>query len=104
MNAHRIHAVFAATVLLLAGRGLAQGGGLRGPSTVTQGGTMEIEVGTNDPTVEVSTGGPETSSHSVPPGRKVTIPVPPVPGGTILFVTVGRGLRIRVILVEVIAP
>ena len=83
----------------------AQAGGIRGPSTVTQGGTIEVDVGTNDGSVEVSSGGPgTTTSHPVPPGKKVSIPVPPVPGGTILFVSVGRGLRARILLVEVIAP
>ena len=92
---------------LLLGHGpvIAQAGGIRGPSTVTQGGTFEVEVGTGDPSVEVSTPGPgSTKSYPVPPGKKVTIPVPPVPGGTILLVRVGRGLRARIILVEVIAP
>jgi hypothetical protein len=40
----------------------------------------------------------------VPPGKKVTIPVPPVPGGTILIVKVGRRNRATIVLVEVIAP
>ena len=86
-------------------RVIAQAGGIRGPSTVSQGGTFEVEVGSGDGSVEVSDGGPgSTSSHPVPPGKKVTIPVPPVPGGTVLLVRVGRGLRASVILVEVIAP
>ena len=92
-------------LLLLYGPVIAQSGGLRAPAVVTQGGTFEVEVGTGDASVEVSTPGPgSTKSYPVPPGKKVTIPVPPVPGGTILIVKVGRRNRATIVLVEVIAP
>ncbi len=106
MNASKHHlAAFAALSLLGPGRVLAQGGsGLRCSSVVMQGGTIDVEVGASDTTVQVTDGSlGGTSTHSVPPDRKVSIPVPAVPGGTILAVSVGRGLRATVILVEVIA-
>lgn len=83
-----------------------QGGeGIRAPTPVVQGGTIEVDVGPNDSTVEVSAGSSsETTSHPVNPGKKAEIPVPSVPGGTILWISVGKGLRRRTILVEVIAP
>ncbi|MEO6596941.1 MAG: hypothetical protein ABIP94_19520 [Planctomycetota bacterium] len=93
-----------AAVALCHGGASAQGGGIRAPSTVSQGGTIDVEVGTNDASVEVNAGGPESWSYPVPPGRKVSIPVPTVPGGTVLLIRVGRGLRASVILVEVISP
>jgi hypothetical protein len=81
------------------------GEGIRAVTPVQQGGTIEVDVGTSDDTVEVSGGSAQTtSSHPVTPGKRAEIPVPNVPGGTILSVTVGKGARARVILVEVIAP
>jgi hypothetical protein len=83
---------------------LSSGGdGLQVPPIVVAGGTIEVDVATNDPSVEISDGA-SSSSHPVGPGKRVTIPVPPVPPGTVLAVVVGRGLRARVRLVEVIAP
>ena len=96
-----------ASLALLLGHGtvIAQAGGIRGPSTATQGGTFEVDVASGDASVEVSTGSPgSTTSHPVPPGTKVTIPVPPVPPGTILRVKAGRGSRASIILVEVTGP
>lgn len=82
-----------------------QGGdGVRATSPVVQGGTIEVEVGPNDTTVEVSSGTQAgTKVYTVTPGKTVSIPVPPVPGGTIVSVSVGTGARARVVLVEVIA-
>ena len=76
--------------------------GIRGPSTAHSGGTVEVQVGYNDPSVEVSLGGSETTSYPVGPDKKATIPVPPVPPGTVLYVSVGTGLRRRVLLIEVV--
>ncbi len=82
-----------------------QGGeGVRAVSPVVQGGTIEVDVGPNDTSVEVSTGSlPGTTVHKVTPGKRASIPVPNVPGGTILSVSVGQGARARVVLIEVIA-
>jgi hypothetical protein len=81
-----------------------QGGqGLQCDSVVQQGGTLNVEVGPNDSEVEVSAGD-DGSLHPVTAGKTTPIPVPPVPPGTILSIRVGKGLRARVIYVEVIAP
>ncbi|MFK7742306.1 MAG: hypothetical protein AB8H80_18475 [Planctomycetota bacterium] len=81
-----------------------EGQGIRTGSAVLQGGTMRVEVGTNDTVVSVSAGATgDTVYHSVPPGKVVDIPVPPVAPGTILQITVGTGKRRRFILVEVIS-
>ena len=85
---------------------MIQGGeGIRTSGTAVQGGTFNVDVGPNDTSVEVSIGGTgESSSHDVSSGKSASIPVPPVPGGTLLFITVGKGLRARIIVIEVIAP
>lgn len=82
-----------------------QGEGIRATSPVPQGGTIDVEVGPNDTTVEVSTGSSDsTTTHPVPDGKTTSIPVPPVPPGTIVSITVGMGMRARIVLVEVVAP
>jgi len=82
---------------------LTQGGaGIRGPGVATSGGSMTVEIGPNDNSIEVtnsSTG--VTVSHDAVPGKGATIPVGNVPGGTTLIVTVGKGMRTRIIFVEV---
>ena len=79
--------------------------GLKGPSTATPGGTIEVEVGPNDQSVEISLGGSgDTQSFEVPPDKKVSIPVPSAPPGSVVKVSVGDGLSRRIILVEIIAP
>lgn len=71
---------------------------------VAQGGTIEVDVGPNDATVEIKDGDPNNSrTFNVEPGKRASIPVPPVPGGTVLTVSVGRGARARTILVEVVS-
>ena len=65
---------------------------------------MDVEVGPNDTVINVVVvGGAPCGSYLVPPGKKAQIPVPPVPPGTQLYVSVGKGLRARILLVEVIA-
>ncbi len=77
--------------------------GIRGPSVAPVGGTIEIEVGPNTGPVDVNVPGGGVTRHPVDPGsKKAVIPVPPVPAGTMLAISVGRGLRRRVILVEVV--
>lgn len=83
---------------------MLQGGeGVKAPGVATQGGSIDVSVGPNDDSVEVHAGG-QGQTHQVPPGKKVTVPVPPVPPGTVLTITVGKGLRTRILYVEVIAP
>ena len=86
---------------------MMQGGGqgVRTAAPVVQGGSVEVDVGPNDSTVEISVAGADhTSSVKVEPNKRASIPVPPVPGGTLLFISVGKGARAQVIVVEVIAP
>jgi len=72
---------------------------------VAQGGTVTVRVGPNDSMVNIGVAGSDkTSTTKVEPNKDATLPIPDVPGGTILYVTVGQGLRRRVIFVEVIAP
>jgi hypothetical protein len=82
-----------------------QGGeGVRAVTPVPQGGTIEVDVGANDSTVEVSGGNLQgTTVHQVEPGKRASIPVPAVPGGTILSICIGKGLRARIVLIEVVA-
>jgi len=76
---------------------------LKGPSTAPAGGTIEIQVGPNETTVWVSSGVGDLTGYTVPPSKKVTIPVPPTPGEPLL-VTVGRGLDKRSIIITIVAP
>ena len=78
---------------------------LRGPATASVGGTITIEVGTNDGTVQVCPrNSNRTASHHVPGNKRVVVPVPNVPPGTLLVVSVGSGDRAYCILIEVVAP
>lgn len=80
------------------------GEGLRGPIVVPQGGTAQIEIGPNENTVQVNSGTPgETQSYRVEPDKTATIPIPPVPPGTILAVFVGNGEHMRLIYIQVVA-
>ena len=83
---------------------MKQGGvGLRGPITVQPGGTIPIDIGPNDSSVQISPAGSSTGkSYPVPPGKTANLPVPPVPPGTILVISVGNGLTSRIIYVEVV--
>jgi len=79
--------------------------GLRCTGPVVSGGVMEIDVATNDQSIRVvNCFNGASTTHPVGPGKRVTIPVPPVPPGTILCIVAGRGLNAHVIAVEVIAP
>lgn len=81
-----------------------QGEGVRGPQVVPVGGVITVDVGPNDSSVEIQDGvSGNTRSYDVEPGKTTQIPVPPVPAGTALIVTVGRGRRARQILIEVIS-
>ncbi len=84
---------------------IAQNGeGLKGPTTAPAGGTVEISVGPNEMSVGVSMGGSGSpTSLPVPPNKKVTIPVPSLPG-EVIAVTVGTGFRVRTILITIVAP
>lgn len=84
---------------------MIQGKGVIGSSTVPQGGTITVEVLTGDAAVSVSTGGiGDTQTFPVSSDRTVTIPVPTLPGGTLVTISVGSGLKKQYLLVEVVAP
>ncbi len=79
--------------------------GLRGPATVGQGGSVQVDIGPNDRSVQINAAGQgDTQSVPVPPGKTATIPIPPVPPGTFVMISIGNGLNRRRIIVEVIAP
>ena len=70
-----------------------------------RGGTITVHVGPNDSTVEISTGvSGEKISYPVTPGKVATIPVPNLPAGTAIVVSVGNGLRSKGTLVEIVEP
>lgn len=78
--------------------------GVRVPASVAQGGTITVEVGGSEPSIELNVGASgEVQSVPVPPDKRVQFQVPPVAPGTILLITVGRGAMSRVFLVEVVA-
>ena len=84
---------------------MPQGGEeIRAPATVVQGGTIQVQVGPSATSVQMSVGGAnDTQSFKVPPSKTLSIPVPNVPPGTLVKLSVGRGLRRRLVFVEVIA-
>lgn len=77
---------------------------LRVSGTATSGGTIHVDVATADTTLEISVPGHGTRSLPVPPGKRVQVPVPDLPPGSRLSITVGRGGRRVVLQVEVGAP
>jgi hypothetical protein len=80
-------------------------GGINSPAVVTAGSSIVVNVGPNDTFVEVRDGHTgETTNLKVEPGKDITIPVPNLPGGTIIHIRVGHGSRSRSKFVEVIAP
>jgi len=83
---------------------MQNGEGIRVPMVVTSGSTITVNVGPNDTTVEINIAGTDkTQVVDVPPNKDASVQVPAVPPGTLIFITVGKGLRARVLLVEVVA-
>jgi hypothetical protein len=82
---------------------LQGGDGIRGPATAPAGGTVEIEIGSNDKVVWVNSGPGNLSEYRVPPSKKITVPVPATPG-EVMAITVGKGLSKRSILITIVAP
>jgi hypothetical protein len=77
-------------------------GGTRGASS---GGSITVEVGPNDQSIDVVNGSSgEKTTVPVAPGKTTTVPLPPAPAGTFVVVKIGRGRNARVILVEIIGP
>lgn len=77
--------------------------GIRGPASATAGSTIQIEVASNDCSVQVSLGGSETWHFDIGPDKTAQVTVPPAPPGTILVVSVGHGISTRLLLVEIVA-
>ncbi|MFT4839750.1 MAG: hypothetical protein ACI8UD_000205 [Planctomycetota bacterium] len=84
---------------------MTQGGAtIRGPGTGTAGSSIEVEISGNADTLQVAFGGPDgTKTFDVPPGGKVTIPIPPGFDGS-FSITMGSGLNRQGITVEVPSP
>lgn len=79
--------------------------GLRISGTATPGGSITINVGPSDDTVEVGIAGESgATSHLIPGNKDTSIPVPNAPPGTIIIIRIGKGIRRRRILVEIVAP
>ena len=79
-------------------------GNIRVPSTAQEGGVIKIEVGSASSSVGVSLGGPNTTRYDVPPSGVVSVPVPPgATGGSVVSVSIGKGLNAKVFLVEIVA-
>lgn len=81
---------------------MSQGGAvIRGPSTGVAGSSIVVEVTANASNVQVSYGGAEgTKSIPIPPGGKVTIPIPAGYEG-VIGISIGRNANRRGITVEV---
>jgi len=81
---------------------LVTGGGLRAPPTAQSGGTIQVEVGGNAPSVEITdqTTGIATSHEVV--GKTATITLPAAPTGTVFMIRVGRGNRARYCQIEIV--
>jgi len=83
-----------------------QGEGVRVPTTAVAGGSIIVNVGPNASHVEVDvlgSNGP-SKSYEVEANKDTPLPVPSVPGGTVLVIRVGKPPNQRRILVTVIAP
>jgi hypothetical protein len=85
---------------------MPQGGeGIRMTGVPVPGGTIVVNVGPNDATVEVSVSGSGTKvSHDVPGNKDTSITIPPVPPGTTVIIRVGDKNRQRRIVIIVVAP
>ena len=55
-----------------------------------------------DPFVEVSTGGTQATNVPVNPGKQAQVPIPNLPAGTVVVISVGKGLKRRILVVEIV--
>jgi hypothetical protein len=81
---------------------LPQDRGIRG---VVSGGSIQVDVGPNDASIDVVNGatGAKTTVP-VAPGKTTPVPIPPAPPGTPILIFIGRGRNARVIAVEIGGP
>lgn len=85
---------------------MIQGGeGLRVTGSAPAGGSVTVNIGPNDSSIQITVGGSGKSEDKpVDPNKDVDVPVPNVPPGTVIIITVGSGLRARTLEITVIAP
>ena len=83
-----------------------QGGqGIRITGVATPGGSITINVGPSDQTVEVGVlGTPDSTRYQVQANKDTPLPIPPVPAGTVLVIRVGKGPNRHRILITVVSP
>lgn len=80
------------------------GGGIRGPSTGTAGGTIDVQVQGGATEVEVGiVGGTGSTTLPVGPGGRVSVPVPPDAGGHTLYVATKGNAKPSFLRVEVVS-
>lgn len=78
--------------------------GIKAPATAEAGGTIEVSVGPNDTTIEVSMGGADdVKTYDIPSSKTVTISIPNAPG-YVVSLAVGKGLAKKIVYVEIVAP
>ncbi|MBM4060665.1 MAG: hypothetical protein FJ265_06170 [Planctomycetes bacterium] len=84
-----------------------QGGGegIRTVTVASPGGSVMVNVGPNESSVTIANATTGASvTIPVAPGKDTQIPIPNVPGGTVLTISIGVGTTARIIVVQVIAP
>ena len=83
----------------------AGNGGIRGPQSTPPGGSVTVNVGTNDPTVQIVdvNTGELLGTANVEPGKDTTITLPNVPGGTIIQLVAGEGVKSQILEIEIIS-
>lgn len=84
---------------------MQNGEGIRSSSSAAApGGSITVTSGTTDSSVTVTVAGSDKStSHKLDGNKSATITIPPVPPGTIIYISVGEGKRERIIIITVIA-
>ena len=82
-------------------------GSIKAPAQVQQGGTFVVTVDGatgSDVRIEVAVvGHSESTTYTLVADGTASVPVPPVPGGTLLTISVGSGPNTHSVLVEVVS-
>lgn len=77
-------------------------GPLRVTGTPTAGGSVRVEVACNETTVEIGVvGARDVRTVTVGPDGIAEVPIPDVPSGTTLVLSVGRGARRHLVVLTV---
>lgn len=98
MNSLRHHA--AVVLVTLLGSMSAQ---IRQVGTAQVGGSIAIDVASNAQSIDVVSPNGERTHHTVPPGKRVTIPVT-WPAGSVVVIEVGWGASRQRVTIEILAP